>query len=282
MQVHIPLVSISACRKAYGDSDIDRRVLCAGLAAGGKDSCQGDSGGPLVARPRGGAYKQIGVVSYGQSCALAGYPGIYTRVSAFADWIAAKTGLKLDRPSKPVVTPATSPSIAPVAPAVNDNPDHLTLDIVPGSVLKLGTVARFRVNSPKNGYLYLIDVSPGHKATLIFPNKRSLANQSASGNKSFYIEAGRPLLIPDPRNPYEGFEFRIEPPTGPGKLYAIWTDKPLKGLKVPDAPTTFKSAAAAMRYFEKLTNELGRVLEVTGVPEQRRVSYVTRSYRIVR
>ena len=58
-------------------------MICAGEK--GKDSCQGDSGGPMV----DAAKKQVGVVSWGIGCALAGYPGVYARVSTYADWISA-------------------------------------------------------------------------------------------------------------------------------------------------------------------------------------------------
>lgn len=62
-------------------------MICAGEK--GKDSCQGDSGGPMV----DSAGKQVGVVSWGIGCALAGYPGVYARVSTYADWISSTAKL---------------------------------------------------------------------------------------------------------------------------------------------------------------------------------------------
>lgn len=49
---------------------------------------QGDSGGPLM-MPYGrkGSFYLFGIVSYGRGCARAGYPGVYTRVSEFVNWI---------------------------------------------------------------------------------------------------------------------------------------------------------------------------------------------------
>lgn len=67
-------------------------MLCAGYAAGGKDSCVGDSGGPLQCLSFDGRWKLTGIVSWGHPvCALAKKPGVYVRVSSLLGWIKAHT-----------------------------------------------------------------------------------------------------------------------------------------------------------------------------------------------
>ena len=52
---------------------------------------QGDSGGPLFECKYGhGDHKkcrQIGITSWGIGCARDKFPGVYTRVSQYQDWI---------------------------------------------------------------------------------------------------------------------------------------------------------------------------------------------------
>ncbi|XP_046450125.1 trypsin-1-like isoform X3 [Daphnia pulex] len=91
--VDVPVVSDADCDAAYGGTAqrpaVLPSMLCAGdISDGGIDSCQGDSGGPLFTGS-GSTAVQHGIVSWGQGCALAGYPGVYTQVSFFLDWISA-------------------------------------------------------------------------------------------------------------------------------------------------------------------------------------------------
>ncbi|MCT9090796.1 serine protease [Streptomyces sp. ASQP_92] len=86
----VTVLSEASCARAYppnSDEPYDAAtMLCAGDPKGGHDACQGDSGGPLVAGGR-----LIGLVSWGNGCALPDYPGVYTRVAA-VPWPAAAAG----------------------------------------------------------------------------------------------------------------------------------------------------------------------------------------------
>lgn len=68
--------------------------LCAG-GEKGRDSCRGDSGGPLmtISADKSGEinWYAAGVVSFGPSpCGMENWPGVYTRVSKYVNWIVSK------------------------------------------------------------------------------------------------------------------------------------------------------------------------------------------------
>ncbi|MEV5708192.1 serine protease [Actinoallomurus sp. NPDC052274] len=72
-----PIVSDARCASAYGHDAFDAKgMVCAGSPQA--DTCQFDSGGPLILQGR-----LAGLTSWAYGCARPGYPGVYTRLSAF-------------------------------------------------------------------------------------------------------------------------------------------------------------------------------------------------------
>ena len=94
----LPVSDPDTCRAQsfYDAAEISDNMLCAGFSDGGVDSCQGDSGGPLSLALPGVGERLIGLVSWGYDCAEAGYPGVYTRIARFYDWLAINTGIDFD------------------------------------------------------------------------------------------------------------------------------------------------------------------------------------------
>lgn len=92
-RVELPIMNLTQCRDIYqGQSKvkITHKQVCAG-GKGNKDSCPGDSGGPMQVATYindDTRYVQQGVVSFGHRfCGTEGYPGVYTRIPYYMDWI---------------------------------------------------------------------------------------------------------------------------------------------------------------------------------------------------
>ena len=87
-QAAVRTIAPQACaqRLGIGGAGTGAFQICAG--AGRDETCIGDSGSPLVAEGPGGADRVIGVVSFGSGCADELPVTVYTRVSAYAGWIA--------------------------------------------------------------------------------------------------------------------------------------------------------------------------------------------------
>ena len=84
-QVTLDAVDPTECSRKFSRGGItlfSDVMLCA--ARSGKDACSGDSGGPLIHMQSG---ELVGITSWGVGCALAAYPGVYARVSAYEAWI---------------------------------------------------------------------------------------------------------------------------------------------------------------------------------------------------
>ncbi|KAI4457443.1 tryptase-related [Holotrichia oblita] len=81
-EVDVPVISNMECRSTGYGRRITDNMICAGYPEGQKDACQGDSGGPMHIA-NNSLYSIIGVVSWGEGCAQANYPGVYTRVNRY-------------------------------------------------------------------------------------------------------------------------------------------------------------------------------------------------------
>ncbi|XP_017111706.2 brachyurin [Drosophila elegans] len=80
------------CRFSY--SNIQQSNICMDTTSG-KSTCHGDSGGPLVFEdPTLHTDVLIGITSYGKkSGCTKGYPSVFTRVTAYLDWIGEVSGV---------------------------------------------------------------------------------------------------------------------------------------------------------------------------------------------
>ncbi len=111
MEVSMPIVSNAICDAnynadgSYGKNPVSDLMICAG--ATGKDACVGDSGGPLIIKD-GNTWKQAGIVSWGSDpCADRKLYGVYTKVSAFKEFINSYIPASLDTPSPSLLVSGT-------------------------------------------------------------------------------------------------------------------------------------------------------------------------------
>uniref|UniRef100_A0A182Q1Z6 limulus clotting factor C n=1 Tax=Anopheles farauti TaxID=69004 RepID=A0A182Q1Z6_9DIPT len=88
LKVQLDIVSMEQCAPIYNDSRLELKQshLCAG-GQDGKDTCMGDMGGPLM-QERFGKWYLVGIVSFGRAeCGQDGFPGVYTNVVEYLDWV---------------------------------------------------------------------------------------------------------------------------------------------------------------------------------------------------
>lgn len=114
-KAEVPVSTDQECSSGYGNGYDSNTMICAGYYAnGGVDACQGDSGGPMFS-----GTDIVGVVSWGNGCAFAGYPGVYSRVSSAEAWICSTAPdvckLSTPSPTQPTSSPTTTPPTPPTS-----------------------------------------------------------------------------------------------------------------------------------------------------------------------
>jgi secreted trypsin-like serine protease len=211
-EVGLPTVSEAACKTSYKGQTIGRGQICAGYLQGEKDSCQGDSGGPLVAFDRNGCPYQVGVVSWGKGCAEKHAYGVYSRISAYADWLKQQTHVARQVDQVDVDDAAALDLVKASFAQLNDllGParDRATVTLNVGNQVKLHQNAVFKVTSSVSGTLILLDINAEGEVVQLFPNKYS----STRG-----VTANAALAIPDNAS----YSLPAQEPIGKGRLVAI-------------------------------------------------------------
>ncbi|XP_059218230.1 serine protease easter [Stomoxys calcitrans] len=93
LKILVNVWNVTRCQSTYRTFQMNissEYQLCAG-GEDGIDTCRGDSGGPLMVTEsinKRHIYYVAGVVSYGpRPCGLEGWPGVYTRVGTYVNWI---------------------------------------------------------------------------------------------------------------------------------------------------------------------------------------------------
>lgn len=85
-EANIYTVSNEDCKNIH-QKPIHLENICAMYPEGGRGQCNGDSGGPLYIDGI-----QVGVVSWSiKPCTIAPYPGVFTDITYFRDWIKSVT-----------------------------------------------------------------------------------------------------------------------------------------------------------------------------------------------
>ncbi|KAJ9597896.1 hypothetical protein L9F63_011262, partial [Diploptera punctata] len=88
--VFIPIIDHYECISDYLHMySVTNNMICAANEESGQDACNADSGGPMVI---GG--KQVGIVSWGESCGDPKYPGVYTNIALLRDFVVNTTGIE--------------------------------------------------------------------------------------------------------------------------------------------------------------------------------------------
>lgn len=142
-KVSVNTVNQATCDSQYRQSPsgirVNENMLCA--SAIGRDACQGDSGGPLMISS-GGFYPRYflaGITSFGEGCADSNFPGVYTRISKYIEWINVNTTDTLPpevTPLSPTPGQQTSGQLSLIAKVL----DNITIDkvkfLIDGRLLK--------------------------------------------------------------------------------------------------------------------------------------------------
>jgi secreted trypsin-like serine protease len=204
----------------------------------------------------------------GEQCRL----GLAPQVRASPDGLTRDVVTGVGLPAQPG-PPAGAPP--------DDNPAGVTLDVVQGDEVAVGGKMVFKVSAKKPGYIVLLDVDAGGKLNQVFPNPLSMRTPLGQRPSANRLEPGRSVTIPDPADPYLGFDYVAGGEPGVGMVIAVLSDKPVQVLDLPNVP----AAIAGQRAAYSFVTDIARSLLISNArsaaaPEAARWSFDAKFYRI--
>ena len=185
--------------------------------------------------------------------------------------------------SEPIISPSTPPksvnsaNLDTQSPIKIANTAELSVEMLPGKSVSIGSQVSFRIKSKKAGYVVLIDIDANGKLTQIFPNLASLTRNSRPNAN--YIKPGVPLLVPNLANA-EGIAYVVSPPAGNAMVVAMWSEQAVQILDLPDIPPEMAGQDEALNYLTKWASQLRIPESTTNRLHEAKWSFDAKTYSI--
>ena len=200
LQTEVDIVDFDTCDEFFRRI-LDDVMVCAGSGTAGRDSCAGDSGGPLLVDG-----VAVGLVSFGSGCARDNVPAVYTRISAYEEWISNGICDLSDNP--PVSCPAantTAPTMTPTTTEPSQSPTMVDISQSPTSSVP---DTETPTTSPTE--------RPATKSPTVPPTNEPKTTGEPSQSPTMADTSASPSASPVPRSESPTAlpaEFRTTPPT---------------------------------------------------------------------
>jgi hypothetical protein len=179
----------------------------------------------------------------------------------------------------PETTKPSSPSTssADTGAAKVSNSAEVSVEMMPGQTVRVGSRVSFRVSSKKAGYLVLVDVDATGHLTQIYPNTASLTRTNRpNGN---FIKPGGTLTIPLASDSYAGVQYVVSPPNGEAMIVAILSAQPVQIMDLPDVPPEIKGNSDMLVFLSNWTDKL-RIPDDSSQLRESKWSFNAKTYTI--
>lgn len=192
---------------------------------------------------------------------------------------ASPTPTETPEPITPAVpSGTTAPAMLDLSGVTPSNQAELSVQMLPGQTVTVGSYVSFKITSKKPGYIVLVDVDVRGHLTQIYPNTAALARTNRTNGN--LIKPGNPLTVPLPTDPYAGVRYLVSPPNGQAMVVGILSAAPVQILDLPDVPAEILGKPDMMvAYLYKRVREL-RVPDEDNQLRETKWSFDARPYTI--